>query len=68
MLYEVITGKKADLTYKMLFLTFIVIGAAASMGSIWDFSDAMIFAMVVITSYSIHYTKLYDNNFFVDEG
>jgi len=39
-------GKKADLTYKILFLIFVVIGAAASMGSIWDFSDAMIFAMV----------------------
>ncbi|WP_242132758.1 alanine/glycine:cation symporter family protein [Aestuariivivens marinum] len=39
-------GKKADLTYKILFLTFVVIGAAASMGSIWSFSDAMIFAMV----------------------
>ena len=39
-------GKKADLTYKILFLTFVVIGAAASMRSIWDFSDAMIFAMV----------------------
>ncbi len=39
-------GKAADLTYKFLFLLFIVIGAAASMKSIWDFSDAMIFAMV----------------------
>ena len=39
-------GKKADLTYKVLFLIFVVIGAAASMGSIWNFSDAMIFAMV----------------------
>jgi len=39
-------GKKADLTYKILFLTFVIIGAAASMSSIWDFSDAMIFAMV----------------------
>ena len=39
-------GKKADLTYKVLFLIFVVIGAAASMKSIWDFSDAMIFAMV----------------------
>lgn len=39
-------GKTADLVYKLLFLTFIVIGAAASMQSIWDFSDAMIFAMV----------------------
>ncbi|MEE9362804.1 MAG: alanine/glycine:cation symporter family protein [Cellulophaga sp.] len=39
-------GRVADLTYKLLFLTFVVIGAAASMKSIWDFSDAMIFAMV----------------------
>ncbi len=39
-------GKGADLAYKLLFLTFIVVGAAANMGSIWAFSDAMIFAMV----------------------
>ena len=39
-------GKAADITYKVLFLMFVVIGAAASMKSIWDFSDAMIFAMV----------------------
>ena len=39
-------GKAADLTYKLLFLLFVIIGAAASMNSIWAFSDAMIFAMV----------------------
>lgn len=39
-------GKTADLIYKLLFLLFVVIGAAASMGSIWSFSDAMIFAMI----------------------
>ncbi len=39
-------GKRTDLTYKMLFLIFVIIGAAASMDSIWAFSDAMIFAMV----------------------
>ncbi len=39
-------GKTVDLTYKFLFLAFVIIGAAASMKSIWDFSDAMIFAMV----------------------
>ena len=39
-------GKRMDLVYKLLFLTFVVIGAAASMDSIWAFSDAMIFAMV----------------------
>ena len=39
-------GKVADMTYKVLFLLFVIIGAAASMNSIWAFSDAMIFAMV----------------------
>jgi AGCS family alanine or glycine:cation symporter len=39
-------GKVADLTYKFLFCLFVIIGAAASMGSIWKFSDAMIFAMI----------------------
>ena len=39
-------GRSADLAYKFLFLGFVVIGAAASMDSIWGFSDAMIFAMV----------------------
>jgi AGCS family alanine or glycine:cation symporter len=36
----------ADLTFKVLFLLFVVIGAAASLGAVIDFSDAMIFAMV----------------------
>ena len=39
-------GYTADMTYKVLFLIFVIIGAAASMNSIWAFSDAMIFAMV----------------------
>ena len=39
-------GQVADMTYKILFLVFVIIGAAASMDSIWAFSDAMIFAMV----------------------
>lgn len=39
-------GKRADMTYKLLFCLFVIIGAAASMNSIWAFSDAMIFAMV----------------------
>ncbi|OYP36139.1 alanine glycine permease [Rhodopirellula sp. MGV] len=39
-------SKAADLSYKLLFCTVIVIGAAVSLGSVIDFSDAMIFAMV----------------------
>ncbi|MGB0839951.1 MAG: alanine/glycine:cation symporter family protein [Chitinophagales bacterium] len=39
-------SKAADLTYKFLFLVFIVIGSAANMESVWGFSDAMILALV----------------------
>ncbi len=39
-------GKTMDMVYKILFCLFIIIGAAANMRSIWDFSDAMIFAMI----------------------
>lgn len=39
-------SKLADLTYKVLFLIFIVIGAAANMSAVWGFSDAMILALV----------------------
>lgn len=35
-----------DLVYKILFCIFVVIGSAASLGSVVGFSDAMIFAMV----------------------
>ena len=39
-------SKTMEITYKILFLIFIVIGASANMSSVWGFSDAMILAMV----------------------
>lgn len=39
-------SRNVDLAYKVLFLFFIVIGAAASLGAVIKFSDAMILAMV----------------------
>jgi len=39
-------SKFADITYKALFLLFVVIGASSSLDSVIEFSDAMIFAMV----------------------
>ncbi len=39
-------GKWSDLTYKIMFLAFIVIGAAGDMSAVWTFSDAMILALV----------------------
>jgi AGCS family alanine or glycine:cation symporter len=40
-------GKITDLVYKILFLMFVIVGASISLGAVIDFSDAMIFAMVV---------------------
>ncbi|MCK0177971.1 alanine:cation symporter family protein [Flavobacteriaceae bacterium S0862] len=39
-------GKRADLVYKLLFLIFVVIGAAATLDAVIKFSDAMILALV----------------------
>ncbi|MBL4670173.1 MAG: alanine:cation symporter family protein, partial [Flavobacteriales bacterium] len=40
-------SKKVEYTYKLLFCVFVIIGSAASLGSVIGFSDAMIFAMMV---------------------
>ena len=39
-------SKVSEIVYKMMFLIFIVIGAAGDMSSVWAFSDAMILALV----------------------
>ena len=40
-------SKTQELVYKVLFCTFVVVGAAAQLNSVLNFSDAMIFAMMV---------------------
>ncbi|PHR32186.1 MAG: D-alanine glycine permease [Fluviicola sp.] len=40
-------SKRVEYTYKILFCVFVIIGSAASLGSVINFSDAMIFAMMV---------------------
>lgn len=39
-------SKAADITYKVLFLFFVVIGAATTLDAVIKFSDAMILAMI----------------------
>lgn len=39
-------GKVSDLSYKVLFLVFVVIGASATLDAVIKFSDAMILALV----------------------
>ncbi len=41
-------GKTKELAFKILFCVFVVIGAAANLGPVIDFSDAAIFAMAVV--------------------
>lgn len=40
-------GKNIEYLYKGLFCLFVIVGAASQLGSVIDFSDAMIFAMLV---------------------
>ena len=39
------TSKASELSYKILFMIFVVIGSSASLGAVVDFSDMMILAM-----------------------
>ena len=41
-------GKTTELIFKLIFCVFIIVGAAAQLGAVIDFSDAMIFAMAVV--------------------
>jgi AGCS family alanine or glycine:cation symporter len=41
-------GQTTELVFKLLFCVFIVIGAAASLGPVIDFSDAAIFSMAIV--------------------
>jgi AGCS family alanine or glycine:cation symporter len=40
-------SKMVGNAYKVIFCLFVIIGGAISLGSVIDFSDAMIFAMLV---------------------
>lgn len=48
-------GKVSELTFKIIFCVFIVIGAAASLGPVIDFSDAAIFAMAVVNILCLYF-------------
>ncbi len=38
-------SRASDITYKVLFLFFVIVGSSMQLGAVIDFSDAMIFAM-----------------------
>lgn len=48
-------GKMAEIIFKVIFCVFIVIGAAASLGPVIDFSDAAIFAMAVVNITGLYF-------------
>ena len=41
-------GQSKEIVFKVMFCIFVVIGAAANLGPVIDFSDAAIFAMAVV--------------------
>lgn len=48
-------GKTTELVFKVIFCIFIVIGAAASLGPVIDFSDAAIFSMAVVNIFALYF-------------
>lgn len=48
-------GKTKELIFKIIFCIFVVIGAAASLGPVIDFSDAAIFAMAVVNIIGLYF-------------
>ncbi|PIB23140.1 sodium:alanine symporter [Amylibacter kogurei] len=48
-------GQTSELIFKVIFCIFIVIGAAASLGPVIDFSDAAIFAMAVVNITGLYF-------------
>ncbi len=48
-------GKTTELIFKLIFCFFIIVGAAAQLGAVIDFSDAMIFAMAVVNITALYF-------------
>ena len=48
-------GKTKELIFKIIFCVFVVIGAAANLGPVIDFSDAAIFAMAVVNIFCLYF-------------
>lgn len=48
-------SEKAELSFKIIFCVFVVIGAAANLGPVIDFSDAAIFAMAVANIIGLYF-------------
>lgn len=48
-------GRTTELVFKLMFCVFVVIGAAANLGPVIDFSDAAIFAMAVVNIIGLYF-------------
>ena len=48
-------GAVKELIFKIIFCLFIVIGAAASLGPVIDFSDAMLFSMAIVNIIALYF-------------
>ncbi|TMM51157.1 alanine/glycine:cation symporter family protein [Sulfitobacter sabulilitoris] len=53
--YLVGEGKAKENVFKIIFCFFIIVGAAANLGAVIDFSDAMIFAMAVVNITALYF-------------
>ena len=49
------SSKVMDITYKLIFLAFVIIGSAMNLGAVIGFSDAMIFAMCFPNVFALYF-------------
>ena len=47
-------GRTKEIAYKVLFCVFVVSGAAANLGPVIDFSDAMLFSMAIVNIIALY--------------
>ena len=48
-------GRVKELIFKIIFCLFIIIGSAASLGPVIDFSDAMLFSMAIVNIIALYF-------------
>ena len=48
-------SRKSEISYKVIFLGFIVVGSASSLGAVLDFSDMMILGMAFPNIFGLYF-------------
>ncbi|MDW7652290.1 MAG: alanine:cation symporter family protein [Bacillota bacterium] len=72
---EFVLGKRVNMTYRILWIPFIVIGAVGGLEAVWDVSDTMnglmaipnLIGLLLLSNIIVTETKEFFNNIYVKE-